>query len=444
MSNQLERLDTGQADRRIIEMARMERLTPWEKAIYQENSLRLDEAPKPVSLLAATLGWIFILSFVLLSGFYILLFAIKRGPSVSWSWLSCFLQAIAVEICVVVPMKVLIFNVALPGNKHLSHKLKSIDFAKVSASEKLCKTVSDAPGMAPKAMKLLAGSGIDDQPDGGTSQRHFTMSPLEHGHAHRLLSAILVTKSVGRSFLLPSKAMFTPFGIVRYTVDVIVPVVTLSASFRLIQLYWEAPGFAIFLTITALVFVVLLTLMALGRTWSGATGASAGLNWTNINVRRFAPTTSAREAAVENNRKKNREQRQTATAVDQAMSEAADDAETRGPGKGAFIFGSFVPRWKRRHQQQQSRHQQQQSESSDVSNVVDVSHLLGRTSEAQRTQSELHHTTAPISPMDRRRAHEDAPPLDISRMLAIRKGKEQDDCSVNKDDDDIVMVITCR
>jgi hypothetical protein len=207
MTKQLERLDAVQADRRIIEMARIERLTPWEKAIYQENSLRLDEAPKPVSLLAASLGWIFILSFVLLTGFYILLFAIKRGPSVSWSWLSCFLQAIAVEVLVVVPMKVLIFNVALPGNRHLSQKLKSIDFAKVSASEKLCKTVREAPEMAPKAMKLLMGSGIDeDHPSGGTQQKHFTMSPLEHGHAHRLLSAILVTKSVGRSFLLPSKA----------------------------------------------------------------------------------------------------------------------------------------------------------------------------------------------------------------------------------------------
>jgi hypothetical protein len=232
----LERLDASARDQRIMEMARLERLNPWEKAIYQENSLRLDEAPKSVSLFVATVGWLFMLVYVIFSGVYIFLFAVKRGPVIAASWLSCFLQAIGVELFVVIPLKIIIFNTVLPGNQHLSHKLKTMDFSTVSASKELCSTICKAPEMAPKAMKLLMGSaGVDSQHVGGPRQKHYTKSPLEHAYANRLLTAILVTKTVGRSYLLPSKAMFTPFGLLRYTIDCVVPVIVLSSMFKLFE-----------------------------------------------------------------------------------------------------------------------------------------------------------------------------------------------------------------
>jgi hypothetical protein len=181
-------------------------------------------------------------------------------------------------------------------------------------------------------------------------------------------------------------------------------------SFKLVELYLEAPGFAVFLTITALTLVVVLTAMALGRTWHGARSTAAGVAWTNISVRHLDISTKRsdnREAAVERNR-----------------------TQIRSHQRFVQEVAKFVPRWKRRHQLGIPG----DDAGGGTSSVIDVSHLFGRTSEAQRMQGELHLSSTAISPMalkEARRAKEIEAPLDISRALAIHGKNTQRSPSIS-------------
>ena len=53
--NELKRLLPEQRNNRLLEVARLEKLEPVDRAIYAENSLRLDAAPKKISPIATAL-----------------------------------------------------------------------------------------------------------------------------------------------------------------------------------------------------------------------------------------------------------------------------------------------------------------------------------------------------------------------------------------------------
>ena len=118
-------------------------------------------------------------------------------------------------------------NTWLPGR--VRGKVIKVDIRHTRPSKEIMQ-LSDNRDIAPKAARILFG----DDPFLQDDREHH-----EPEQASSLLSALFVTPVVGRSFLLPSKAMFTPFGIARYASDVVIPVIFLAFVFSVVNFFLQ-------------------------------------------------------------------------------------------------------------------------------------------------------------------------------------------------------------
>ncbi|GMH95715.1 hypothetical protein TrVE_jg5792 [Triparma verrucosa] len=124
IEKEFEDLETDVKEVRLLEYARMMKLSKIERKIYFQNRLIFENELPPVQRFKKFVGWIVIVSYCLGCGLYICLFGARVGATTCNTWLISFTLATLQDMFLYVPLKIMFMNVYLPGL--ISKRLKSI------------------------------------------------------------------------------------------------------------------------------------------------------------------------------------------------------------------------------------------------------------------------------------------------------------------------------
>jgi len=89
-------------------------LKPFHKVLYSLNKLKTLAPPPLPGRWCAALVWLFALAYVGFMGLFVVLFGIRRGEGVSWSWITTVLIQVGKELFISGPMTVLLVNTFVP------------------------------------------------------------------------------------------------------------------------------------------------------------------------------------------------------------------------------------------------------------------------------------------------------------------------------------------
>jgi hypothetical protein len=128
---EFEELDDDMKEVRLLEYARMMKLSKVERRIYFTNRLVFETDLQPVGIAKKVAGWILIILYCVGTAFYICLFGVSKGASTTNAWLISFILASVQDFFLYIPLKIIFMNVYLPAL--ISKRLASI--ADPSAAE---------------------------------------------------------------------------------------------------------------------------------------------------------------------------------------------------------------------------------------------------------------------------------------------------------------------
>lgn len=117
-------LDNDMKEVRLLEYARMMKLSKVERKIYFQNRLVFETELAPVDRLKKIMGWILIILYSVGTAFYVCLFGVSKGAQTTNAWLVSFVLAYVQDFFLFIPLKILFMNVYLPGL--ISKRLASI------------------------------------------------------------------------------------------------------------------------------------------------------------------------------------------------------------------------------------------------------------------------------------------------------------------------------
>ena len=121
----MQELEKDVQEIRLLEYARMMKLSRIERKIYFQNRLIFENELPPVQRFKKLAGWVVIVAYCLGCGLYICLFGARVGATTCNTWLLSFTLATLQDLFLYVPLKILFMNVYLPGL--ISKRLKSIN-----------------------------------------------------------------------------------------------------------------------------------------------------------------------------------------------------------------------------------------------------------------------------------------------------------------------------
>ena len=121
---EFEELDEDMKEVRLLEYARMMKLSTVERKIYFQNRLIFETELSPVSRFKKVAGWIVIIAYCCATAFYICLFGVTKGAQTTNAWLISFVLAAVQDFFLYIPLKILFMNVYLPAL--ISKRLASI------------------------------------------------------------------------------------------------------------------------------------------------------------------------------------------------------------------------------------------------------------------------------------------------------------------------------
>ena len=118
-------LDREMMEVRLLEYARMMKLSKIERKIYFQNRLIFENELPPVQRFKKWAGWATIGLYCVGTGLYICLFGLRVGATTCNTWLLSFVLACVQDAFFIVPLKIMFMNVYLPSL--ISKRLKSIN-----------------------------------------------------------------------------------------------------------------------------------------------------------------------------------------------------------------------------------------------------------------------------------------------------------------------------
>jgi hypothetical protein len=99
---------------RLIELRWQASMSPYQKIMYKLNALK-SGAPKPLpGKWCEALVWLFAITYLVFMGMFVVLFGLRKGESVSQSWLLTCLLSLGQQLLISGPLNVLFLNLLIP------------------------------------------------------------------------------------------------------------------------------------------------------------------------------------------------------------------------------------------------------------------------------------------------------------------------------------------
>jgi hypothetical protein len=124
IEKEFEKLEEDMQEVRLLEYARVGKLSSIERKIYFKNRLNFTTEIAPVNRATKVLGWTGIILYIVLIAFYVTLFGVSNGAQTTNAWLFGFFMYMFQDVVLYQPVKILFTSVYLPGL--ISKKLASI------------------------------------------------------------------------------------------------------------------------------------------------------------------------------------------------------------------------------------------------------------------------------------------------------------------------------
>jgi len=122
---EFEDLDKEMKEVRLLEYARMMKLSKIERKIYFQNRLIFESELPPVQRFKKWAGWGIIGLYCATTGYYICMFGVQKGAQTCNTWLLSFILSCVQDALLIAPLKIMFMNVYLPSL--ISKRLKSIN-----------------------------------------------------------------------------------------------------------------------------------------------------------------------------------------------------------------------------------------------------------------------------------------------------------------------------
>jgi hypothetical protein len=159
---ELRKLTEKQRAARILEMARVQSMSPLVKIMYGLNSLPFKRIDTPLPYCFKYIFYLIGFGYVFFCGYFLLGFGVRRGADITEAWLVSMISTLITTMCISWPATVFFMNVLLP--KMIEPIISKVDVAQLKGI--VAQHAGDLHGQVELAIGL---QGHDDE-DGGDGQ----------------------------------------------------------------------------------------------------------------------------------------------------------------------------------------------------------------------------------------------------------------------------------